>query len=196
MFCEDRINAFDAMNSDELPKLINIKDAINFVSTAWGSVTKETIRNCWMKTDILPGGFLDEYLNDDSEPVSVDVIGEIQDLIERLPLDQPMDAEEYVVIDDNVTAREIPTDEEIVSIVKNCESNESDDGDLETEPLSYAQAITFVDGIVTFLEQQPDGDFIVDNSFVRGLSKLKKEIVSKEFASRKQSVLDMFVRKH
>ena len=56
--------------------------------------------------------------------------------------------------------------------------------------------ITFVDGIVTFLEQQPDGDFTVDNSFVRGLSKLKKEIVSKEFASRKQSVLDMFVRKH
>ena len=58
------------------------------------------------------------------------------------------------------------------------------------------KAITFVDGIVTFLEQQPDGDFTVDNSFVRGLSKLKKEIVSKEFASRKQSVLDMYVRKH
>ena len=53
-----------------------------------------------------------------------------------------MDAEEYVVIDDNVTAREIPTDEEIGSIVKNCESNESEDGDSETEPVSYAQAIT------------------------------------------------------
>ncbi|CAG8559332.1 2732_t:CDS:2, partial [Paraglomus occultum] len=58
----------------------------------------------------------------------VDVIGKIQDLIERLPLDQPMDAEDYMVIDYNVTAREIPTDEEIVSIVKNCESNELDDG--------------------------------------------------------------------
>ena len=74
-----------------------------------------------------------------------------------------MDAEEYMVIDDNVTAREIPTDEEIVSIVKNCESNESDDGDSETEPLSYAQVITFVDGIVAFLEQQPDGDFILSS---------------------------------
>ncbi|CAG8599748.1 5157_t:CDS:2, partial [Paraglomus occultum] len=63
-----------------------------------------------------------------------DVIREIQDLIGRLPLDQPMDAEEYVVIDDNVTAREIPTDEVIVSIVKNCESNGSDDENLETEP--------------------------------------------------------------
>ena len=63
-----------------------------------------------------------------------------------------MDAEEYMVIDDNVTARKISTDEEIVSIVKNCESNESDDGGLETEPSSYAQTITFVDGIVTFLE--------------------------------------------
>ena len=53
------------------------------------------------------------------------------------------------------------------------------------ESVSYAQAITFA-----------DGDFTVDNSFVRGLSKLKKEIVSKEFPSRKQSVLDMFVHKH
>ncbi|CAG8670972.1 2691_t:CDS:1, partial [Paraglomus brasilianum] len=35
----------------------------------------------------------------------------IQDLIGRLPLDQQMDAEEYVVIDDNVAAREMPTDE-------------------------------------------------------------------------------------
>ncbi|CAG8476840.1 7768_t:CDS:2 [Paraglomus occultum] len=40
----------------------------------------------------------------------INVIGEIQNLIERLPLNQPM---EYMVIDDNVTAREIPTDEEI-----------------------------------------------------------------------------------
>ena len=30
---------------------------------------------------------------------------QIQDLIERLPLDQPMDAEEYMIIDNDVTAR-------------------------------------------------------------------------------------------
>ena len=93
------------------------------------------------------------------------------------------------------TARGTPTDEEIVSIVKNCESNGSDDENLETEPVSYAHAITFVDGIITFLEQQPDGDFIVDNFLVRSLSKLKKEVVFKKIASRKQSVLDMFVSK-
>jgi len=51
-----------------------------------------------------------------------------------------------VVIDDNVTAREIPTDKEIISI---------EDGDSETEPVFYAQAITitFVDSIISFLEQ-------------------------------------------
>ncbi|CAG8583084.1 6890_t:CDS:2 [Paraglomus brasilianum] len=98
-----------------------------------------------------------------SKPINIkDTINfaEIQDLIGRLPLDQP--------------------DEEIVSIVKNCESNESEDGDLETEPVSYAQAITFVDGIVSFLQQQPDGDFTIDNSFVQGLSKLKKKLISRE----------------
>jgi hypothetical protein len=107
LFCEDRIEAFDAMESDELPKPINIKDAINFASIAWQNVTRETIRNCWMKTGILPDGFLDG-LTEDSDPVEFDSIGEIQNLIGRLPLDQPMDAQEYVMIDDNLIAG-IPT---------------------------------------------------------------------------------------
>ena len=54
-----------------------------------------------------------------------------------------------------ITAREIPSDEEIFSIIKNCKSNGSDDGYLETEPVSYAQAVKFVDSIV-------DGDSTVD----------------------------------
>ena len=178
------------MESDELPKPINIKDAINFASIAWQNVTRETIRNCWMKTGILPDGFLDG-LTEDSDPVEFDSIREIQN---RLPLDQPMDAQEYVMIDDNLIAG-IPTDEEIISVVKNCESNDSEDGDLVAEPVSYVQALDFINGIISFLEQQPDGDFTVDDSFIRGLGKLKKEIDFKRIASRRQSVLDIFVHK-
>ena len=47
-----------------------------------------------------------------------------------------MDAQEYVMIDDNLIAG-IPTDEEIISVVKNCESNESEDGDLVAEYHMY-----------------------------------------------------------
>ena len=33
---------------------LNIKEAIDFIADAWNNVTQTTIRNCWMKTGILP----------------------------------------------------------------------------------------------------------------------------------------------
>ena len=57
------------MDSDEFSKPINIKDTINFAGIAWQNVTRETVRDCWINTGILPDGFLDEYLTDDSELV-------------------------------------------------------------------------------------------------------------------------------
>ncbi|CAG8495365.1 4859_t:CDS:1, partial [Gigaspora rosea] len=37
----------------------------------------------------------------------------------RLPLDQPMDAQEYVISDNNLITTEMPTDEEIIEAIKN-----------------------------------------------------------------------------
>ena len=62
--------------------------------------------------------------------------------------------------------------------------------------VTIAKQFKIADGIVSFLKQQSDGDFTVDNSFIRGLGKLKKEIVFKRTALKKQSVLDTFVYKH
>ena len=51
----NRIRAYQEAaenNNNEVP-LINIFDAINFVSDAWNQVTTETIKNSWEKTNII-----------------------------------------------------------------------------------------------------------------------------------------------
>ena len=106
------------MDSDELPKPIDIKDAINFTSVAWQNVTRETVRNCWINTGILPDGFLDEYLTDDSELVLM-LSEKFKILLDDCLLINQWTQKSMRVIDDNLTAREIP------SIVKNCKSNGS-----------------------------------------------------------------------
>ena len=42
----------------ERRSLPGVQKAINFTSLAWQNVTRETTRNCWMKTGILTDGFL------------------------------------------------------------------------------------------------------------------------------------------
>ena len=93
-----------------------------------------------------------------------------------------MDTQEYIIADDKLIATEVPTDEEIIATVMNHDCNEPEE--TTPEPISQAQALVFIDGILCFLEQQPDGNFSVDDSFVRGLKKLKREVGFKDAALR------------
>jgi transcriptional regulator with XRE-family HTH domain len=197
IFCKDRIDAFDiSLESSVQPDPINIKDAIDFTAAAWQNVTPKTIHDSWVKTGILPDEFLHELLPikelDESEP-NPNPIDEIQSLINQWPLDQPMDAQKYIIADDELIATEMPTDEEIITAVMNRDCNEPEE--TAPEPISQAQALVFIDSVLCFLEQQPDGDFSVDNSFVRGLKKLRKEVSFKAIALKRQVTLDTFLHK-
>ena len=130
--------------------------------------------------ELLPAEELGKFqsqLESDFNPID-----KIQSLISQLPLDQPMDAREYVMADDELIATEMPTDEEIIAAVMNCDCDELE----ETVPV-------FIDGILCFLEQQADGEFAVDDSFVRGLKKLRREIGFKDIALRRQVTLDNYI---
>ncbi|CAG8670967.1 9336_t:CDS:2, partial [Dentiscutata heterogama] len=195
-----RIEAFDFfLESGDPPEEITIKDAIDFTAAAWKEVTSRTIRNCWRKTGILPEGFLSELFlyeepdqaNEPDQSNEPDIIDEIQDLIMRLPLDQPMDAYEYVIADNNLITTEMPTDEEIIEAIKNRDCIEPDKE--SRKPISPAKALRFICGILTFLEEQPDGSFKVDDSLIQNLEKLKKEVNSKLVASKRQATLDTFI---
>ncbi|CAG8524371.1 1218_t:CDS:2 [Gigaspora rosea] len=98
-----------------------------------------------------------------------------------------MDAQEYIIADNDIITTEMPTDEEIIEAVKNRDCIEPEEED-PYRPISLADALKFISGILTFLEQQPDGSFKVDDSFVRNLGKLKKESpqINEEKISRRE----------
>ncbi|CAG8740211.1 11176_t:CDS:2, partial [Racocetra persica] len=164
IFCEDRIYAFDTfLESGDPPELITIKDAIDFVATAWDKLDQNNESN---------------------------ITSEIQYLIERLPLDQPMSADEYVIADNNLITTEMPNDEEIIEAVKNRECIEPEEDEVTSKPISFMQALEFINGILLFLEQQPDGAFQVNESLIRNLGRLKKDINLKHTASSRQVTFD------
>ncbi|CAG8512951.1 2173_t:CDS:1, partial [Gigaspora rosea] len=101
----------------------------------------------------------------------------------QLPLDQPIDAQEYVIANNNFITIEMPTDEEIIKAIRNCNWIEPEEAS-SCKQISYAKALRFIRGILTFLEQQPDSSFKVDESIIQHLGKLKKEINLKLIASK------------
>ena len=55
MYLHNRVKAFDNFNeygteTDE----IDVKKCIKYVAHAWDNVTNVTIKNCWIKADIMP----------------------------------------------------------------------------------------------------------------------------------------------
>ncbi|KAF0501345.1 hypothetical protein F8M41_020030 [Gigaspora margarita] len=93
-----------------------------------------------------------------------------------------MNAEEYITADNHLITTEMPNDEEIIEAIKNYECIEPED-EVTNKPIFFIQAFGFMNGILSFLEQQPDGSFNVDNSLIRNLAKLKKEVKLKYIAS-------------
>ncbi|CAG8804790.1 25204_t:CDS:1, partial [Racocetra persica] len=154
--------------------------------------TPITIRNCWRKTGILPNDFLNELflfeeLDQNNES---NITSEIQYLIERLLLDQPMSADEYVIADNNLITTEISNDKEIIEAVKNRECIEPEEDKVTNKPISFTQALEFINRILLFLEQQPDRAFQVNESLIRNLERLKKDVNLKHTASSRQVTLD------
>ncbi|CAG8454868.1 2433_t:CDS:2, partial [Scutellospora calospora] len=187
IFCQDRIDLFDFfLESGESPEPLNIKNAIDFTATAWKKVTSQTIRNCWEKTGILPKDFFDElFLFENSSLTNeLDLIDEIQNLIRH--------AHQYIIADNDLIATEILTNKEIIESVKNHEYIEPED-ESSKKLISFVQALEFIKGISSFLEQQPDGNFKVKDSFIWGLRQLKKEVNFKYIASKQQATLDTFI---
>ncbi|CAB5371755.1 unnamed protein product [Rhizophagus irregularis] len=103
---------------------------------AWDFVSQRTIVNCWRHTGILPQDEIDEgEENEDQADQEAYNEIELQELIDQLPYDDPMDAEEFLHIDDRLQVDGGLTDEEIVSIIK------SNDDEPKTDPIEESPKI-------------------------------------------------------
>ena len=100
---------------------LKISDAIKLCTKAWKEVTSETIRNCWLKTGILPA--LDDTMETEASGMNDQLIQEeyceLQDLINGLNNIEASDrlgAEDFIRIDNET--QEVENVEEIISYVR------------------------------------------------------------------------------
>ena len=182
----NRIDAYE--RSTELQTTvtpINILDAINFCVEAWQSVKGDTIRNCWHKTGILPDSREVEMplaeIESDTESV--------QRLIDNLGFEEPITAEEYINVDDNVMTGGL-TDEEIVAVV--CPPEEESDEGITRPAVSVKEALGGVSSAIEFLVNPPD-DFAFDIKMISELHKVQGQLWGYHLSKKKQSTMDSFI---
>ena len=142
---------------------ITILDAIRFAASAWSNVKKTTITNCWKATGIIPCEEIssDTVMEAAKEDVSLSAFEErnsIQALIDKLPFTDPINAEEYLCLDDDeeeaVLINSI-TDEDIVRMIlgEETESDEEEEKEVKKR-VSIEEACRGAEVMLQFFEQQ------------------------------------------
>ena len=119
---------------------------------------------------------MDEMDDDFNDQIFYDEM-EIQELIDKLPFNDPMSIEDFLHIDDRLKGNEGLTDDEIVSMVKS--KNNEPEADLNEEPLeviSRKDALGHLDDLVLFFEYS--SDISIDSCELNSLQKLRRQVLT------------------
>ncbi|CAI2194246.1 1511_t:CDS:2, partial [Funneliformis geosporum] len=146
------------------PTHINIYDSIDFSMNAWNSVNQQTIINCWKHTEILLLNEMDK-----------------------------IDADEFFHIDDCLKSNERLTNDEIDSIIKSKNNNESE-MDPDEEPsvvISETKALGYLNDLVLFFKYL--SDVYINPNELSILQKLRHQVLKLHVNNSKQTTLDNFV---
>ena len=201
MLLRNRVKIYDNYNEYGIePTEINVKKCIKYVARAWDTVTQTTIQNCWLKADILPK-------NDDDEiDIDFDVerevynahekeLDEIQELIDKLDIENPFTADEYIQYDDSEITTDMISNEEILKVVlpNNDDNQEKEAEDLDPlPPITHNEAIDYYDKVILYLEQQ-EKIFGTKHEELKYVKKLKKEALKQRFFAARQTDLNSFI---
>ena len=184
IFCENRIAAYDKTTETVAP-LFNIKDAIYVAAEAWENVSQSVV---WIKTGILP----DNYFNTNLVPIYREPteeflnLDEIQSLIDQLPINMPLPANEFIFIDDVFENNEsMPSESEIIEAVLNSNNNEEEEEEYN-ESISHNEVISNINNIL-------NNDIKVDGSFIQRLCSFKRHVVYASIKRKRQVTLDRYM---
>jgi hypothetical protein len=201
----NRVKAFDNFNEyGTEPDEIDIKKCIKYVSRAWEYVTNTTIKNCWLKANIMPEygePSDDESVEREDRENNADILlelerlrelEEVQVLINKLDFINPLTAEEFVLYDDSEKTTEMISDEEILKAIQ---PNNQEKEEIEEEPLptiTHNEVIECYDKVILYLQRQ-EKNFGSNNEDLKIIRKLKKDALRERFSSIKQINLNNFV---
>jgi hypothetical protein len=187
MFLEKKISNYDSHisylspttssnSAASSPKSIDIKKAIKYIAKAWDNVTSTTIINCWKKTGILS---LEETSTNYEIENSTNIVNEISNrersdinnLINQLSFTMPLEAEEYITIDDFQINNEMVTEEEIIASFNPAEEVVVENNTMPK--VSMKDAVNAFEAAFNFLQQ---GDLEIDYKEFKAFKSLKRKV--------------------
>jgi hypothetical protein len=168
-----------------------MKEAIDYVASAWNNVSQTTIQNCWVKTGILPS--YDEVDVDDDIIQDFEDDDEIEDLLNELPENDEI-RDYFQVLDHQIPTEEHLNEEQIINMIRadneEMEGYENDDEE-EIVSIPIQKAVNGLETFINFFEQQNDVAF--DFNDLRIFRKYVRVVRVKEINLRKQGTLDLFL---
>jgi hypothetical protein len=117
---------------------------------------------------------------------------EIQTLIDKLNLENPFTADEFIKCDGDEITTEMISDEEILKIVLPNNNQEEEAEEIPLPVITHSEAIEFYDKVILYLEQQED-TLDTKKEELKFVKKLKKEAQKQRFISARQTNLDSYV---
>ena len=119
------------------------------------------------------------------------IIVKINDLINVLPLTNSLEANEFIMIDQNLVVQGEMTEEEVVNIVKQQSENEYDNETNEPEQIvTDTEAIKGLEMAFKYVQQK---NLDIDFQVIRSVNKLKREISYKIFQYRVQMRIEDYM---
>ena len=122
-------------------------------------------------------------------------LDEIQELIDKLNIENPFTAEEYIQYDDSEITTDMISDEEILKVVlpnnDNDQEKEAEDSD-RLPPITHNEAIESYDKVILYLEQCEE-DYNIKNDKLKFIKRLRKESLKQQFITARQTNLDDFI---
>ncbi|CAB5367834.1 unnamed protein product [Rhizophagus irregularis] len=191
-FCMHLIRQFDSGIDREKNKL-NVKEAIDYIAEAWNSVSSTTIRNCWIKTGILPSS---DYVFDDVDNLQNFEIDGLNDSDDEFDIDCLPEADHlrefFQMFDHEIPTEEHFTDEQIINLLQDEINGDSEDdiSDEEIQMISDKEGINALKTFINYFEQQHDTEFNVNDLYI--FRKYLRIVKYKEAKSKKQSTLDLY----
>jgi hypothetical protein len=198
LLVKNRIDAYDMhQNLGTSLQALKISDAITLCSDAWKAVTAETIKNCWLKTGILP-------ISEDAMEIDTgsnnQQVGDLQNLIDELntiETSDKLDATEFITIDNDDSLEyggtEV-TDEEIISCVRPTSlETEQEEEEGIPQTITTAEVLKSLDTVISYVKNPPQ-NLVFELKHINSINEIKNRIGRYEIDSRKQATLERWFR--
>jgi hypothetical protein len=192
---ENRVEEYDISQELNTPiPPVNIRNAIDFVVEAWNQVDSLTVKNCWLKTGIIPP--------DDERDVDMELNlnrkndeNNLNDAIQKLPYDDTLPGLEYINIDKLSEDEILLEDDEIIETVRprHNEGTAQDDDENEFIPnISLSDVLSSIEKLITFYNF-PLENYEVTGDELKILKGIRRKVLRFKSESMLQLNLDEYV---